>query len=761
MGRFFIILLSIFCTGCAAIGRPTANPTIILWHSWQDEQQAQLVEVITRFESIFDHYSVVVAYVPVNDVPTRYQEAVSQGLGPDILLTSNELLRTLVASSTVRAIPLDTIDTSTYYPNAVASVTVSDMIYGVPFAMNPQVLFYRANDVESPATTLDELLRDADSGLGVAINSRFRQALWGISAYGGQLLDIDGRVVLNEGGLVNWFNWLQNAQLSAGIVLSRDVETLQNLFVRGQVAYYVGKANELETLRAEASTSDIQVVPLPTGPNGRAGSLLTVDTLVFNPASSVSQYEASLQLARFLTNTEQSTTFMRDLGLVPANRRVRVDSRAFPAVAAMVTQARNDLPIINEEQTELLLAAGDDVLIRVLEGLLPPATAADEITLTVNDAFGFETANVDTECDLTGALTVWHSWSDAALTWLAISENRFDSACRDATVEISVLPARDIRDAYLEAFADGSAPDVLIAPSRALVDLVEAEAVLPLSGDDLQPYLEVAQNTVRYQDVFYARPLTIETQALYINRNQVQNAPATYDDWLSQLQQGTTAIFPEQFTQTAWGWSAFDALAIDDFEQLTISPEGAQAWFTWFSTADSLQTVSTSNSQFRRVQQFTSGEAAYLVGSTTLLDEIAEEMGDEFQVVLFPSGIAGESRPLLTSRAAFFNPNMDSETLALAKGFVDFLNTNEEQERLVTQTNWLSANAATADFVNDDPARAEMLLQARNGFILQETNDNRLFVNSINTVINQLLADRITPEDAAAEFLPEESDPQS
>lgn len=759
-------ILCLLLTGCAAIGRPALNPTIIFWHSWQDNQESQLIDAITRFENIFDDITVVLAYVPLEDVAIRYQEAVAQGLGPDILLTSSDLIRTFANTNSIQSIKPTVIDTTDYYLNAIAGITFGNDIQAVPLGMNPQVLFYNADIVDMPPSTLDELLQDTNNGFGIALNSRFDNSLWGIAAYGGwggsvfegQILDETGRVNLNEGGLVNWFNWLQTAQLSSGVVLSRDEETLQSLFTRERVAYYIGNANELAFLREELEGETVQVAPLPSGINGRAGSLLRLDVLVFNPASSASQQDASIQLAQFLTNTEQSTTFMREFGLVPANRRVRVDPRAFPSIATIVVQARNTIPIINSSEIDLLLETGDTVLIQVLEGVLAPATAAETITRIVNESLGFETAITETPCELEGEITVWHSWTDSALTWLTFSESRFDSPCRDATVELAYIPARDLQAAYLEAYAEGDAPDILIAPSEWLVDLVQADAVMPLTSDGLQQYLEVAQNTVRYNSTFYAMPMTIETQALYFNRDLVQTAPATYEEWLTQLRQGTTAILPEMFMQTAWGWSAFGGVMIDESNELVINGDGAEGWLTWLITVDQLQTVTTSSSQFRRISQFVDGDAAYLVDSTTLLNELENELGDALQVTLFPTGSSGESRPALTSRAIYFNPNTDDDNRALARAFAQHLTSNQEQEQLVEQTNWLATNAATAGFVNNDPARAEMILQARSSMIVYEIEANRLIIVDINTAINQLLAERITAQEAANMITPEQSE---
>ena len=109
---------------------------------------------------------------------------------------------------------------------------------------------------------------------------------------------------------------------------------------------------------------------------------------MFNTSSSERQANLALALSQFLTNAEQSATLVREVGLVPANRRVRVDRRAYPAVGGFVTQSYSAVSVPNTPQMDLISELADSIYTQVLEGVLDAADAAKQITERVDESFG-------------------------------------------------------------------------------------------------------------------------------------------------------------------------------------------------------------------------------------------------------------------------------------------------------------------------------------------------------------------------------------
>jgi arabinogalactan oligomer/maltooligosaccharide transport system substrate-binding protein len=170
--------------------------------------------------------------------------------------------------------------------------------------------------------------------------------------------------------------------------VSRDDATLLNLFLEQRVAYQVAGPEVLPRVWEKLGKENVGVVPLPAGPRGPAGPFLRVDALMFNSSSSERQLRIALALSRFLTNTEQSATLVRELGLVPANRRVHVDRRAYPSVGGFVAQSRTSVSVPNTPQMDLINKLGDSIFTQVLEGVLDATDASRDITQQVNEAFG-------------------------------------------------------------------------------------------------------------------------------------------------------------------------------------------------------------------------------------------------------------------------------------------------------------------------------------------------------------------------------------
>lgn len=306
------IILCLLLSACTtqSLSQPYAG-RVLLWHSLADEaEQATLDRVLNRFIDIYEDVEVVSNFVSRDDMLERYQTAAAAGLGPNLVLGQSEWVLTLVENDLIADLSPFDPRTDIYYTGAITNLRYQDGLYGLPLAMRPVALYYNTNLVETPASTLDELLQEAASGNRVAINTRFDRAFWGTQAFGGSLFDSEGRTILNEGGFANWLRWLRSAQDAPGVFLARDAETLVDLFTRQRVAYMVATPDVLPAARAALGEETVGVIPLPSGPGGTSGPLLHVDALMLNPASSANQAGLSMLLARFLTSSEQGGVFV-------------------------------------------------------------------------------------------------------------------------------------------------------------------------------------------------------------------------------------------------------------------------------------------------------------------------------------------------------------------------------------------------------------------------------------------------------------------
>ena len=186
--KLFLVFISvILLTSCQSV----LTPRVILWHTGEGEQASVINAAVNRFSEIFDDVIVVASSVPADEIVDRYIVASEQGLGPDLFIAPNTALRDLADDGLIRSIPDDAITQSLYYTASLKNAMYQNKLYGVPFAMHPIAMYYNRDMVDTPATTLSELLTQAESGTGVALNTQFEQILWGIQAFGGQIIDDD------------------------------------------------------------------------------------------------------------------------------------------------------------------------------------------------------------------------------------------------------------------------------------------------------------------------------------------------------------------------------------------------------------------------------------------------------------------------------------------------------------------------------------------------------------------------------------------
>ncbi len=400
--RFTIIgcLMAAFAlllAGCGAGPQTDSNGNVsgrvLLWHSWNEAEAAVLSQIIERFMEINPDATVMIqGFDSVEEMLQEFETDAPSGLGPDLMFAPSDAVRSLVDQGLLRPIDQAMADTEMerYLRGAVESMTVNDRLYGLPISLSTTVLYYNKRLVDSPPETLSDLIGEADAGRFVAMPDDFSNTFWGIQAFGGELFDEDGRVILDRGGFANWLAWLKTARDLPGILLDSDITVLQERFLEGDAAYYIGSSQDLQTFEAGLGEDALGVVPLPSGPIGPAGPLLGVEGLLFSSASSEGQAELALALAKFVTNPEQSALLMREVQRIPASQSLNINPSLMPVMNNLSIQSRNSVALPNTGEVDTLLEMVSAIYDRVLEGLIDPAAAATDVTATANQWLGLE-----------------------------------------------------------------------------------------------------------------------------------------------------------------------------------------------------------------------------------------------------------------------------------------------------------------------------------------------------------------------------------
>jgi arabinogalactan oligomer / maltooligosaccharide transport system substrate-binding protein len=363
---------------------------MLLWHSWIEKDAEVLNIMISQFENLYEEIDVISVYVPSQDIEKKYLREAQYGFAPDLLLASNNLIVPLIRLNLLT--PLDEVykvsDLAVFKIAALQSLRSQGKLYGLPLTLDTYALYYNKDLITQPAQTLDQLLYEISLGKVLTLPTTFFGAVWGIAAFGGKVQTPEGQILLNQGGFEQWLNWLKLIQASPYVYMSSDKTPLLNKFLASEAAYYIGDSKDLAKIRRTLGDK-VAITMLPSGPGGQAAPYLESEALLFNQSSSTKQQGLAIQFANFLTSSEQQRILMRDLGRIPANDQIRIDSNAETTLGGFELQAKTSLDFKGNDITrELIFGKGREVYEQVLGGVLSPRTAAQRLT-EINRNFAF------------------------------------------------------------------------------------------------------------------------------------------------------------------------------------------------------------------------------------------------------------------------------------------------------------------------------------------------------------------------------------
>lgn len=382
-----VLALVALLAGCSAPPRTTSSDLqgrLIVWVNLDGKQAALVNDLLSRFNQVHPDVKIVSELVSSADVffddrmgqGGRLTAQAAAGLGPDVVIGLEEYrVRALLPAGLLSDLDVLNVDVSVLDEDAVDALKKDGKSYAVPLASYSNVLYYNTKKVKRPFDTTLGLLDEAEAGRKIAIPVDLTNAFWGLTAYGGPFFDDDGRVILNQAGVVRWFTWLKEASAEPNIILGEDYEALKKLFADGGADYFIGSSLELPALIERLGLDTVGVAPLPTAAYpGRP--IMNVETIVITRNST--QTALAAELANFLTNeAQQRRLLLSNNGRLPINTKVVIDKRVSPIASALVTQSREtEIFSITASGTGSILREGSAITKEVIEGVLSPERAA-------------------------------------------------------------------------------------------------------------------------------------------------------------------------------------------------------------------------------------------------------------------------------------------------------------------------------------------------------------------------------------------------
>ncbi|MCA9951735.1 MAG: extracellular solute-binding protein [Anaerolineales bacterium] len=801
-----IFLTGWVLTGCTTPPSPqesTIKGRILFWHTWQGTEAQVLNDLIADFTTLHPGVDVITVPVSAGTIVNRFQDRSVSGLGPDIMLLDSRSIFELAEAGFINDISKQVdLEKQPYLSAALTAVQNNDQLFGIPFALHSQVLFYNKTLVQTPPTSLAELQTRVAAGEKMALDANLVDAIWGLGAFGGNIFDSEGQFSLSQGGLINWLDFLQQAQALPGFILGTDTQHLRELFVTGQVAYYVGASSDLPALQAamsglppvavpaqvadetqtEAEVPDtnitaapaadiadiLGVATLPVGPNEwQPSPVLRTDAFVFSRVSSPQEQELALALAEFLTNAQQQTRLaLEGIGRIPAGAEIRRNRNLPESTVALVKQIRTAvaIPYAIRPIWDAFVQEGGEFnsgYTRALQGILSTSQFIDESAALVESQLGVETPEKDLSlyCPTSGGnepitLSLWHALPEAEAEVMAQIAQNYETLCEGMSLEITALAADSIMERYIAEAEAGNGPDMLLASSRWTSRLAEMGLVADLSDtvrpEDLESLIPETAVAMRYQNRLYGVPQSVSVLALLYNKEMVDSLPISLEELLVQVTPEHRWALPMRFFYGYWGLNPFGGFLFNSETGLIEEQAGLVPWLTWLEVAQSRPGVDLTFDPAAATNAFARGEVAYLVQGPWVLPQLREALGEDgFGVAPLPSGPNGPGSPILQVEGVMLNVN-SSELSEEAVAFIRYLSLPESQAIWLDTGTHVSASVVAN--MEDLPLLRGFQEEAKLASVVDENSKFAAMEALGDTLYADVLLNGVDVETAVIEF---------
>ena len=372
---------------------PSPTPTtgtLVLWHSWAQAEGEALAQILTDFQHLYPGLTVETLFVAHDDLLQSYAQAVQSGGGPDLLLAPNWWLQEMVELGIAQSLEEVVLseELAEYWPATLDSLRWNKVLYGLPTHFKLPSLYVNqaiAPPQGPPATTGDMLeLARQNTIFGTGLYASLFHLYWGFPAFGAQLTDDGGRVILDHNdGAAAYLTWLTDLDEAQGSYVDLDYGMLLDRFKKGEFAFFVDGPWALPDLRG-ALGGNLSLAPLPSGPAGPARPWMYADGVFINPVSSLQQQRLALLLARHLTGPDAGSHMAQIAALLPADRQANLGHD--PMLAAFVAQAATAEAMPTTAEMDQILGYGGDMIIRALGRTDEPAIIVAETAALINDA---------------------------------------------------------------------------------------------------------------------------------------------------------------------------------------------------------------------------------------------------------------------------------------------------------------------------------------------------------------------------------------
>ncbi len=318
--------------------------TVTIWHSWDESLMPALVQIITAFQAQYPDILFDVLYIPLENLQTRYEIAVQEGIGPSVLFGPAAWGIPLYDKG-LAADLVDLVDgniQAMLNPAAKGNGQYGDTWIGLPYTLRGVVLYRNSQLVQKAPATFDELVNLAKQIthgeiIGADLERSFFFSGGHLFGLGGQLIQPDGNPAFNDDiGLV-WIELLRNFSQAGPTEFQSDRDL--ELFKSGRVGFIIDGTWNMTVLAAALGPANLAIDPWPSYEAGYLAGFVQAENIYLNSKLQSDRKLAAQSFMKFMLSDE-AQKILAENGMIPAVAEV---SALKSQTGAMIEQAMKAL----------------------------------------------------------------------------------------------------------------------------------------------------------------------------------------------------------------------------------------------------------------------------------------------------------------------------------------------------------------------------------------------------------------------------------
>lgn len=362
------------------------------------------------------------------------------------------------------------------------------------------------------------------------------------------------------------------------------------------------------------------------------------------------------------------------------------------------------------------------------------------------------------EEELRGRIILWHSWSEAEAAVLDESLAEYQQLHPGVLVIEVALPQDQLLEEFIDAGNDGLGPGLLIGRNGWIGELAGAGLLQSLFPVEAENAYFTARNRAltEYEGDVYGVPLFLAPQALYYNKDMVNEPPNSLDGLLQEASVGNRLAFVPRFEAAYWGIQAFGDGLFDSQGLFTLSGSGFAEWLAWLAEAQQSPGVILNVDDTSLLELFASEQIAYYVAGPEKQDEIMALMDHEdpfeYGVVPLPNGPNGSAGPLLPADTLLIYAFASDRQKQIATSLAYFLANQQQSVRFMREMDRVPANPAVSVDRRVYPIVSGFARQTQSAVVIPNEVSTNALAAAGDRVYISVLSGLLTPDEAVCRF---------